>query len=413
MYTEISKCRICGSNKLAEILDLGNQALTGIFPKNRDEFVGQMPLVLVKCFGESDSCGLVQLKHTGDLSQMYGMNYGYRSGLNASMVKHLHSKVQRILSTVQLNPEDLVIDIGSNDSTTLQAYPKFAKLVGIDPTGVKFKSYYPEHIQLIPNFFDSTLVKQKFGNQKAKVITAFSMFYDLEDPTLFLRQVSEVLDPQGVFVFEQSYLPTMLKMNSYDTICHEHLEYYSLKQIQFMVERVGLKILDVEFNDINGGSFSLTAARKESPLIADEKLIHQVLKDERELGLDTLNPYKEFKENINQTRDELLRFVTEAKKQGKKVFGYGASTKGNVLLQYCNMTADDLTLIAEVNENKFGCYTPGTKIPIVSEKEAKELNPDYFMVLPWHFKDNIIQRESTFLRSGGKLVFPLPNVQIV
>ena len=321
MFQEILNCRICGNHKLTSIVDLGKQFLTGIFPKSKDEVVDQMPLELVKCreIQGKEVCGLVQLKHTGDLSQMYGMNYGYRSGLNASMVRHLHEKVKGILNRVSLQQGDLVIDIGSNDSTTLQAYPEFVQLVGIDPTGVKFKSFYPSHIHLISDFFDARLVRSHFGNQKAKVITSFSMFYDLENPMLFMRQIYEVLDSDGIWIFEQSYMPTMLEMNSYDTICHEHLEYYGLQQIQYMTDRVGFKILDVEFNRVNGGSFSVTVAKKESSFQSNEALIHQILDQAREQGLNSLRPYQDFQKRINQSRENLLKFFAQAKRESKKV----------------------------------------------------------------------------------------------
>jgi NDP-4-keto-2,6-dideoxyhexose 3-C-methyltransferase len=267
MFTEITKCRVCKNTRLDLVLDLGNQVLTGIFPKTREQQIESMPLRLVKCAEQSDSdpnlhCGLLQLQHTGDLSQFYGENYGYRSGLNASMVNHLRAKVQSILRLTQPQAGDLVIDIGSNDSTTLQAYPSEGlQLVGVDPTGIKFKNYYPSHIGLIPDFFSAEKVRSILGPKKAKIITSFSMFYDLEDPLGFMKQIYKVLADDGVWVFEQSYMPKMLDQLSYDTVCHEHLEYYGLRQIQWMAQKVGLTILDVEFNDINGGSFSVTVAK--------------------------------------------------------------------------------------------------------------------------------------------------------
>ncbi|OQW46775.1 MAG: methyltransferase [Proteobacteria bacterium SG_bin7] len=411
MYNEIKSCRICGSQNLETILNLGDQALTGVFPKTKKQKVGVMPLELVKCMG---NCDLVQLKHTGNLSEFYGENYGYRSGLNKSMVTHLHNKVKKILEIIKLEKGDLVIDIGSNDSTTLQAYPKTGlHLLGMDPTGVKFKEYYPDHIQLVADFFSSANVKKVFGNKPAKVITSFSMFYDLEDPTSFMRQVFEVLDQNGIWVFEQSYMPTMLQMNSYDTICHEHLEYYGLKQIKFMTDRVGFEILDVEFNDINGGSFSIVCAPKGSRLKAQTAKVNSILENERKLGLHTLKPYNEFKDRIHQQRENLRKTLRELSQGGKKVYGYGASTKGNVLLQFCEISERELPAIAEVNEDKFGSFTPGTLIPIISEQDAKKNKPDYFLVLPWHFRENILARETDYLKSGGKFLFPLPDIEAI
>jgi len=357
MYKKIDSCRICGNASLERVLDLGEQVLTGVFPSEKTAEITKGPLRLVKCVGD-DVCGLLQLEHSYDLGEMYGENYGYRSGLNASMVKHLHAKVERILGLIELSPGDLVIDIGSNDSTTLQAYPSDnIELVGVDPTGVKFSEFYPSHIQLIPDFFSSSLVMDKFPNQKAKVVTSFSMFYDLEDPMRFMKEVHEVLADDGIWVFEQSYMPTMLEMNSYDTVCHEHLEFYALHQIKWMADRVGLKIIDVEFNDVNGGSFSVTVAKSQSDFELTA-LVQQILDDEKEKGLHTLVPYQDFAKRVSKLKEDLLSFIEEAHKQGKTVGALGASTKGNVLLQYCQLTEAEISAIGEVNSDKFGCFSP-------------------------------------------------------
>lgn len=409
MYKKISQCRICGNTQLECVLDLGVQMLTGVFPRERNAKVTTGPLRLVKCMGGEDTCGLLQMEHSYDLAEMYGENYGYRSGLNASMVAHLHGKVKRILGRIDLHAGDLVLDIGSNDSTTLQAYPaKGPVLVGIDPTGIKFNSYYPAHIDLIPDFFSAALVKQRFPGKKAKVVTSFSMFYDLEAPMAFMQEVHEILDANGIWVFEQSYMPTMLDTNSYDTVCHEHLEFYALSQIKWMADRVGFKILDVEFNDVNGGSFSVTVAKGtgEPPIDA----VQAILDAERARGLDTLAPYHAFAESAARTKRDLLAFLEKARNEGKTVAALGASTKGNVLLQYCNLTEKELPFVGEVNSEKFGCFTPGTWIPIIPEAELLAKSPDYVMVLPWHFKKFFVGNEKF---AGMNLLFPLPEVELV
>lgn len=409
-YKKVVKCRVCGNVNLTRVLDLGCQMLTGVFPSSKDMQVTVGPLRLVKCTGEDDVCGLLQLEHSYDLGEMYGDNYGYRSGLNASMVKHLHSKVQKIMRQVELTKDDLVIDIGSNDSTTLQAYPNTElQLVGIDPTGIKFHKYYPTHIQLIPDFFSAALVKKKFGEQKAKVVTSFSMFYDLEDPMAFMQQVYEVLTDDGIWVFEQSYMPTMLEMNSYDTVCHEHLEFYSLHQIKWMADRVGFKIIDVEFNDINGGSFSVTVSKSQGESNS-AGVVRKILDEETQKGLNTLAPYYEFAERVAKTKSDLLQFVEMAHNENKTVSVIGASTKGNVLLQYCGLTTKEIDFVGEVNPEKFSCYTPGTWIPIISEEDLLTQKPDYLIVLPWHFR-SFFELNKDF--SGMSLIFPLPKVEVV
>jgi len=409
MIEKLTECRICSNTQLKLVVDLGEQALTGVFPKSKSEQVTSGPLRLVKCDGKS-CCGLLQLDHTYDLDEMYGDNYGYRSGLNASMVKHLQAKVEKILSIAKVQENDLVIDIGSNDSTTLQAYPENYRLVGIDPTGKKFKEYYPEHIELIADFFTKDKAQKLFGNTKAKIITSFSMFYDLPSPLQFMQDIYDVLDDDGIWVFEQSYMPTMLEKNSYDTICHEHLEYYSLDVIHYMAEKIGFNIIDVEFNDINGGSFSVVVAKKTSNSFKENtKQVEAILEKEKKLGLQTLDPYLAFQKRTEASREALLEFLRTAKADNKTVYGLGASTKGNVILQYCGITEELLPAIGEVNDEKFSAYAPGTCIPIISEMEVLEKNPDYLLVLPWHFRP-FFENNMTF--SGKKLLFPLPEINV-
>jgi len=417
MYSEIKKCRICGNDDLVPVLDLGIQKLSGVFPKTRGQEITAGPLELVLCSGGSnkDCCGLLQLRHSYDLGEMYGLNYGYRSGLNKSMVNHLHSKVAKIMRLIDLKADDLVVDIGSNDSTTLQAYPSDHKLnlVGVDPTGIKFSEFYPDHIILIADFFSAKLIKSKFGGKKAPIITSFSMFYDLESPLEFMAEVRDLLAKDGLWVLEQSYMPTMLDVNAYDTVCHEHLEYYGLSQIKWMADRVGMKIIDVELNNINGGSFSITMTRDNASLFQTSGKVQELLKMEEDRNLNDASSYVAFRGRVNKHRQELIEFVKNAKAEGEKIVGYGASTKGNIVLQFCGFTENDIPCIAEVNQDKFGCFTPGTNIPIIPESVARAAAPDYFLVLPWHFRDDIVAREKKFLETGGRLLFPLPVIEVV
>jgi NDP-4-keto-2,6-dideoxyhexose 3-C-methyltransferase len=409
MYTQVTKCRICGNPHLEQVLDLGDQTLTGVFPKMVEQKITRGPLQLVKCFGSNDCCGLLQLAHSYDLGEMYGENYGYRSGLNQSMVQHLHTKVARIMGFVGASGAPLVLDIGSNDGTTLSAYPSSFHRVGMDPTASKFRQYYPEGVDVIADFFSAERFRQQFPGKKAKVVTSFSMFYDLESPMGFMNEVISILDDQGIWVFEQSYMPMMLDTNSYDTACHEHLEYYALKQIKWMTDRVGLKIVDVEFNNVNGGSFSVTVAKDSSeyPVYKD---LAKLLSKEAELGLDTLVPFRAFEERTKASMIEIKEFVANAINSGKRVGCLGASTKGNVLLQYCGFTSKEICMVAEVNPEKYGCFTPGTLLPIVPESEMLMNEPDYLIVLPWHFRAFFLNK---YEFKKAKLVFPLPQFEIV
>ena len=276
-----------------------------------------------------------------------------------------------------------------------------------------FKNYYNDDITLIPDFFNKELFESKFQSKKAKIVTSIAMFYDLEDPKKFAKDIYEILDDNGIWHFEQSYKPSMLKTNAYDTICHEHLEFYSLKVVKELLESVNLKIIDVQTNSINGGSFAVTASRADANYIVNDVLIDWMLFQEGQMKLETISPYLAFKERIFEHRDSLRKLILSLVKSGKKVYGYGASTKGNVLLQFCEFTSLEIPFIAEVNEEKFGKYTPGTHIKIISEEEAKMNKPDYFLVLPWHFKDNILSREKEYLKTGVKFIFPLPEIEII
>ena len=409
-YTELQRCRINASENLISILNLGHQALTGVFPASSEEAVTRGPLELVWC---PDS-GLVQLKHSYNADEMYGDNYGYRSGLNQSMVDHLTHKVRYLERLAELKSGDVVLDIGSNDCTTLKAYTiKGLERIGIDPTGKKFADYYPSSISLVPDFFSAEAFKS-VTDKKAKTVTSIAMFYDLNDPVSFARQIESILADDGVWHFEQSYLPSMLRLNSYDTICHEHLEYYSLSTVNKILAAANLKLADVVMNNINGGSFAVTAVKRSNRSIkVNSTVINWTLEQEERMGLSTPKPYRDFEERVFRHKEDLTRLINGLVADGKKVFGYGASTKGNVILQFCNFTSEQITAIAEVNEEKFGRVTPGTHISIISEKEARAAKPDYFLVLPWHFKEGILRREKEYLANGGKFIFPFPEIEIV
>jgi len=407
-YTRLEACRVSGSRNLIPVLHLGEQELTGVFPRP-GEAVTSGPLELVWC---PDS-GLLQLGHSFDPGEMYGENYGYRSGLNASMVRHLTQKIGFLEKLADLKPGDTVLDIGSNDATSLKAYSTSGLTrIGIDPTGMKFKEYYPDDISLVPDFFSAANFR-KVSQRQAQIVTSIAMFYDLDNPIAFASDIASVLAPEGVWHFEQSYMPAMLRTVSYDTICHEHLEYYSLGVVKLILEAAGLRLIDVQMNSVNGGSFAVTAGLKTSQRRANDAVIDWLLGQEDRMGLNTVRPFREFEDRVFRHKADLVRLLQALSADGKKVLGYGASTKGNVTLQFCGITEKELPAIAEVNPEKYGRVTPGTRIPIVSEAEAKAMNPDYYLVLPWHFKEGILQREQEFIARGGKFIFPFPEIEIV
>lgn len=401
MATKINCCRICKQENLEVIMDLGVHRLSSRFPAKDEPEPIEVPLVLVKC--TNDECNLLQLSHNTSEDELYLQHYGYRSGLNSTMINHLYNLVEDVKSKVHLDNNDIVVDIGSNDSTLLRNYEN-VRCVGIDPTGTQFKQYYPEHIHLIPNFFSAQACLDHY-TEKTKVITTVSMFYDLPDPVAFAQDIKSILHPDGIWVTEQSYCVTMLENNSFDTICHEHLEYYTLKQFEYIADVVGFKIVDVTLNSCNGGSFRVTLCHDDNERTVSERV--KELHD-KELVLDTDG----FTQRCNNEKEKLMTYLRSEKESGKNIYLYGASTKGNTLLQYYGLDNTIITAAAERNPEKYGRRTPGTNIPIISEKEMREAKPDYLLVLPWHFKTEFLEREKEFLSNGGKIIFPLPEMQI-
>lgn len=410
MFYKIEKCRICGNEHLVTVLDLGNQYLSGIFPKVIDNEMYRGPIRLVKCDESNGGCGHVQLEHTFDLPTMYGQEYGYRSGLNSSMVKHLQQKYEKISNFIDLKDNDIVIDIAGNDGTFLGFFPENLKLVSIDPTSKKFSKYYKKHVEYIPDFFSEKIYNKFLGDKKCKLVTSFSMFYDLEDPCQFSREVNSILDPkEGIWVLEQSYMPEMLRMNSFDTVCHEHLSYYGMRQLKYIMDHSNFKIIDFEFNDVNGGSISLIVANKGSKYLEASEKVNNTIKKELDLQLNTIKPWKEFTSRIEDCKSKFFDLIRNFKENELRVAALGASTKGNVTLQTWQVTPNDILVVGDVNPDKNGSFTPGTWIPIKDEDSVLS-EYDVFVILPWHFK-NFFLNNSKF--KNKILVFPLPIPEVV
>jgi len=406
-YKRIEQCR-AGGGDLIDVLSLGDQAMTGIFPKP-GEVVPTAPLTLAW----SPVSGLLQLRHTCSLPEMYGENYGYRTGLNSAMVKHVERKVYGLQRQANLSAGDIVLDIGSNDGTLLGFYRNDLRRVGIDPTAAKFGRYYKRGIEFAADFFSAAKFRDVVGNRKAKVITSLAMFYDLEDPIGFAREVAECLAPDGVWHIECHYLGAALRDGCYDSVVHEHLEYYSFRSLTRILAAAGLDVRSVTMNDVNGGSMAVTCGHETKGTPVTDTFAHWLLSEETVSGIHLKQAYSHFAFRVANHRDSLRNLLERLRTDGKKVFAYGASTKGNVVLQYCGIGPDLVQAVAEVNPDKFGCVTPGTNIPIISESEARAMKPDYFLVLPWHFRAGIIEREREFLANGGKMIFPFPSIEVV
>jgi NDP-4-keto-2,6-dideoxyhexose 3-C-methyltransferase len=421
MITSQNQCRICGNTDLIELTNLGTHSLSGRFPFKDEPTPLLAPLVLIKCndmgSDHPDCCGLVQLKHNVCPEELYFHNYGYRSGLNRTMTCHLTAMVCEIVKKIhRIEQSDVILDIGSNDCTLLKAYPftpEQVQYVGIDPTGTQFAQYYPDHVKLDSDFFTHDVFNRVCPDQKAKIITSIAMFYDLPNPLGFMQDIKKTLHPDGLWVLEQSYIVSMLNTASFDTICHEHCEYYALKQMEWMTERTGLKIIDISLNDCNGGSFRLTIAHADSDYVQDHNSLEMLHLLEKELKLDTIGPYLEFNQRCLVMKDRLVTLLKDYKKQGKKIYLYGASTKGNTLLQYFDLDHTIITAAAERNVEKFGRRTPKTDIPIISEQEMRQQKPDVLLVLPWHFKKEFIEREQAYIDAGGIMIFPMPTFEVI
>jgi len=407
--SKIKNCRICRSNELHKLFSLGMQYYTGIFPdKNAKIPKGKKKLIICK------NCKLVQLDQNFNSKVMYGGNYGYRTQLNKSMYSHIKNKKTILEKKINLRKKDIIIDIGSNDGSFLNQFKsdKF-KLIGIDPTINNFKRYYKKNIIKIADFFSIKNINSVINNSKAKLITSFAMFYDLTDPLKFSKEIYNCLDNNGIWHFEQSYLLEMIKKNSYDTICHEHLEYYSVTTIYHLMKLANLKIIEIKKNKINGGSIAITVAKEGSNFKECKKTIKIFLKKEKEMKINTVKFYKKFYKNILKNKYKLKKILVNIKKSGKKIVGYGASTKGNVILQFCNIRKPLIEYIYDINQDKSNKYTPGTNIKILPKKEIQKLKFDYFLVLPWHFKDYIIKKERNTIFKNKKFIFPLPEPKII
>lgn len=409
-------CRVCGSKALTKVIDLGEQHLQGSFFKPGKETppLRKIPLELLRCDPTIDenACGLLQMRHSVPPNILYSA-YWYRSGTNQTMRDHLR-EIAGDATAIIIKKDARVLDIGCNDGTLLNNYPDIFAKFGVDPSDVA--QQIKGKIHVVQDIFPSEELNQLLKGQKFDIITSIAMFYDLEDPVNFVKNIKAALNPEGIWIFEQSYMPAMLKMNSYDTICHEHLEYYSLAVIEKILKKADMKVFRVELNDINGGSircYGTHSANFKYKSHEFARSIEEMRQQEFDLQLDTDKPYKNFQERINVHKEELMDVLLKLKNESKKIHIYGASTKGNTILQWCGINSSIIDYAAERNPDKYGAKTIGTNIPIISEAESRAMNPDYYLVLPWHFKNEFLEREKEMIEKGTGLIFPLPTIEII
>jgi hypothetical protein len=409
-------CRVCGSHSLIPVIDLGEQYLQGSFIKEGHSAppMRKIPTQLVRCDVTSDegACGLLQLAHTLPAEILYA-NYWYRSGTNATMKSHLKGVADSALAFFP-SGNRRVMDIGCNDGTLLDCYPSEFEKFGVDPSDIALE--IPPPVVVISGTFPSPQVAELLGARKMDVVTSIAMFYDLEDPVGFASSIRDILSDEGVWIVEMSYLPLMLDKNSFDTICHEHLEYYSLAVLEHLCKRAGLRVFRAELNDINGGSIRCYVTHENNKRYDTQEnkaYLHHLHVREFELELDTDKPYLAFQERVEKVRSDLNKILEDARSKGEVIHVYGASTKGNVLLQWCGIDETTVACAADRNPAKWGARTLGTNIPIIDEISSRQMKPDYYLVLPWHFKAEFLRRESETIRSGTKMIFPLPEPVVV
>lgn len=411
-------CRVCGSAELAPVLDLGEQCIAGAFaePGGGRALEQALPLDLVRCDATRDpgACGLIQLRHTVPSPVLYE-SYWYRSGVNQTMTRNLHGIARAAERLVDLRSGDLVVDIGCNDGTLFDGYTvRDARFLGFDPSDVTRyaveKGYDVER-----DFFSAELLRSRSSGARARVITSIAMFYDLEDPAAFVHDVADSLAEDGVWVMELHYLPSMLESNAFDVIVHEHLEYYSLAVLERLVGQAGLEVLAGELNDVNGGSVRLLIAHagKRTAAPEDAERLEALRARESELALDSPEPYERFARGVERVRSDLKELCESTVAAGETIHVYGASTKGNTILQYVGLDRRLIPYAADRNPDKWGSETIRTGIPIISEEDSRAMSPDYYLVLPWHFLEEFKERERTYLEGGGKFIVPLPEVKVI
>ncbi len=400
-------CRNCKNQNFRKIFKLGSQPISSTFLKKKKK-IKSFSLDLYLC----KKCNLVQLKEIPRLKDMYGKNYGYKTSVSNLMVNHLKKKYETFKKKKILQNHSNILDIGSNDGTFLNFFAKNNKnlnLYGIDPSATAFEDNYDKKIYLIKNFFSEKILRKKLiKNKKFSLIVSYAMFYDVEDPNNFCKNISKILDDKGIWSLEFSYFPLLLKNLTYDQICHEHCTYYTLNTFKKIVEKNGLKITELNVNEINGGSIEVSCAKKDSNHRVNKKKILKFLSYESKI---TNNVYKNFQKRVIQNKKELINFLKKIK--SKKIIGYGASTKGNVILNYCKLNDSSLKYICDENKKKHGKFTPGSKIKIISKNKMRKIMPDYLLVLIWSFRKEVIRQELDFINKGGKLIFPLPKFHVV
>ena len=403
------KCKNCKKKILFKVFKLGKQPISSVFYSRKVNKLKKYSLDLFQC----ESCELVQFKSLPPLKDMYGLNYGYNTSLSPLMVNHMKEKINFLKLNYKQILKGQILDIGSNDGTFLNLLKSLEglRLYGIDPSSKKFLNNYKKDISIITDFFSKKKILENLSSDQARkkfnIITSFAMFYDIEDPNRFCKDIYELLNKDGIWVVEFSYLPLLFKNLTYDQICHEHITYYSLTTFNKILKNNNMKVIDLRFNEINGGSIEVICSKKESKT-RPRKIVEEILKDEARINENIFNLFQDRVENVKKTVLEFLKNIPP-----KDIMGYGASTKGNIVLNHLKLTNKNLSFICDANPFKLNRYTPGSNIKIISKKEMRKRNPKYLLVLIWSFRSEVIRQEINYIKKGGKLVFHLPIFHII
>lgn len=411
---KVEKCRVCGNTELVTCIDIGEQYLSSVFPENLDyrKDAVKYPLDLVMCRKADKTCGLVQLGHRLDLTAMYDA-YPYTSSTNSSMAKILQDVADSGRALKNLDSGDVILDIGGNDGTLLSFFKNDPyTLINIDPAKnvaslVEGTNYISVH-----DFFNADAFNA-VSEKKAKLIFSIAMFYHLDDPLKLARDAAACLDDDGVWIIQMAYLPAMIRTNMYDNIVHEHAGYYATNHLVWLMEQLGLEVFDVMENNVYGGSFRVFVKKKGCTKFPQTERLRANLKKELEEGLFELSTYQKFMQRIDKTRTDLQELCRKIKSEGKTIWVYGASTKGNTILQYCGIGKDEIVAAADSNPFKHGKYIIGSDIPIKDEAEMRAAKPDYLLSLPYSFTDSFVKREAELVASGTKFIVPLPEVKVI
>ena len=397
------RCRNCKNINLEKVIKIGKQPLSGFFYDSKKTKLKKYSLDLFKC----TKCDLVQLKNSANINKMYGKHYAYQTAVSKMMIMHLQEKINRLKKLRYIKKNNNVLDIGSNDASFLRLLGDQYHRYGIDPSATKFKKNY-KNMKLISNFFSKKNILKNVKNQNIKfdLISSFAIFYDVEDPNSFCRDIEMMLKENGIWICEFSYLPLMLKNLTFDQICHEHIMYYTFSVFEKILIKNNLKIIDIKINEINGGSIEVIIAKVNSKKTSNFSLINKLKSDEKKI---TKKSYQNFSKRIQKVIKKLNLFINK----NCPIAGYGASTKGNIVLNYANLDSKKIEYICDANTKKYGQYTPGTNIRIISKEKMRILNPKYLLVLIWSFRSEIIKQELNYLKKGGNLIFHLPKFHIV